>query len=145
MTGLSKDAGFDDPTNPVPKDFLHHIRFTDFSCGAFKINCAVDKLPNFTCFPSPSDGSVGPMHRGTIHFESLMEEIEHAYREASMGIPATRPVIEMTIPTSVDQTIAPKGKHIVQLFVQFAPYDVDPKVGHWADQHFKNAFADRWV
>lgn len=60
-----------------------------------------------------------------------MEEIDNAWREASMGMPATRPVLEMTIPTSVDKTIAPEGKHVVQLFVQFAPYDVHPKIGMW--------------
>lgn len=48
-----------------------------------------------------------------------------------MGMPATRPVLEMTIPTSVDTTIAPPGKHVVQLFVQFAPYDVNPKIGEF--------------
>ena len=128
MPGLARDSGDSTEDFPLPTDFVHHIRFTDFSCGAFKINCAVDRLPNFSCFPSPVDGSVGPMHRGTVHFECLMEEIDFAYREASMGIPATRPVIEMTIPSSVDRTIAPPGKHVVQLFVQFAPYDVDPKV-----------------
>ncbi len=35
------------------------------------------------------------------------------------------------------------GKHVVQFFVQYAPYDVDPKYGNWADDGFKNAFADR--
>ena len=147
IPGLVEDSGFDNDhggyRSPSWKQFIRHMRFTDFSCGAFKINCAVDSLPNFTCYPSPKDGSAGPMHRGTIHFESQMEEIEHAYREASMGIPATRPVIEMTIPSSVDNTIAPEGKHVVQLFVQFAPYDINPKIGNWADPSFKEAFADR--
>lgn len=48
--------------------------------------------------------------------------------KAKRGVPATRPVVEMTIPSAVDGTIAPAGKHVVQLFVQYAPYDVDPKV-----------------
>ncbi len=66
-----------------------------------------------------------------------------AHREASMGIPATRPAIEMTIPSSADPTLAPPGQHVVQLFVQYAPYDLDPKIGSWADPAFKTAFADR--
>jgi phytoene dehydrogenase-like protein len=68
-----------------------------------------------------------------------------AYREASQGIPATRPVIEMTIPSALDSTLIPanSGKHVVQLFVQYAPYDVSPQCGRWSDEHFKNAFADR--
>lgn len=117
--------------------------WVDYSCASFKINCAVDRLPNFSCMPSPSDGTPGVMHRGTIHFENYMHEIDAAYREAAIGIPATRPVIEMTIPSSLDSTLAPAGKHVVQLFVQFAPYEVDPSIGSWADESFKNAFADR--
>lgn len=144
LPGLSQDSGYTSATpSPIPQEFTHHIRFADYSCGAFKINCAVKSLPNFTCYPSPLDGTPGPMHRGTIHFECLMEELEHAYREASMGMPASRPVIEMTIPSSIDKTLAPPGQHVVQLFVQFAPYDIDPKIGNWADPKFKNAFADR--
>ena len=50
-----------------------------------------------------------------------------------MGMPAQRPVVEMTIPSALDKTISPPGKHVVQLFVQFAPYHVDPKYGNWAD------------
>lgn len=115
----------------------------DFSCGAFKINCAIDKLPNFTCYPSPADGSAGPMHRGTIHFESHMNDIETAFREANRGQPATRPLIEMTIPSSLDTTVAPAGKHVAQLFIQYAPYDVDPAVGSWKDPVFKQKFVDR--
>jgi phytoene dehydrogenase-like protein len=117
----------------------------DYSCGAFKINCAVDKLPNFLCYPSPSNGTAGPMHKGTVHFESSMDEIEFAYREASMGLPATRPVIEMTIPSSIDKTISPheKGHHVVQFFIQYAPYEINPKVGSWADPAFKKSFVER--
>ena len=50
--------------NELPPEFVHHLQHTDFSCGAFKINCAVDRLPNFTCYPSPIDGRPGPMHMG---------------------------------------------------------------------------------
>ena len=110
--------GLDASQSPVPQDFVHHIRFADYSCQAFKINIACDELPNFACYPTGKDGLPGPQHRGTAHFESTMEEIENAYRESSMGMPATRPVLEMTIPSSLDKTIAPPGKHVVQLFVQ---------------------------
>lgn len=50
--------------NELPQEFVHHLQHTDFSCGALKINCAVDRLPNFTCYPSPLDGKPGPMHMG---------------------------------------------------------------------------------
>eukprot|EP00397_Hematodinium_sp_SG-2012_P020184 GEMP01020781.1.p1 GENE.GEMP01020781.1~~GEMP01020781.1.p1 ORF type:complete len:433 (+),score=91.02 GEMP01020781.1:406-1704(+) len=120
----------------------HRVKHSEWSCGSFKINCAVDKLPRFRCvenvLPHP-----GPQHRGTIHFEHKLEELESAFREASMGIPATKPVVEMTIPSVIDETLAPEGQHVVQLFVQYAPYEVDPAVGSWADPAFKEAFVKR--
>ena len=50
--------------NVLPKDFKRHLETADLQCAAMKINCAIDKLPNFLSFPSPSDGSPGPMHKG---------------------------------------------------------------------------------
>lgn len=70
----------------------------------------------------------GPEHRGTAHFETTVQEIHAAYEQASQGVPAARPVVELTIPSALDGSIAPEGKHVVQLFVQYAPYDVDPSV-----------------
>jgi phytoene dehydrogenase-like protein len=73
-----------------------------------------------------------------------VQEIEDAYLEAyAHRRPSSRPVIEMTLPSSLDTTIAPPGKHVASLFVQYAPYNLDPKVGSWEDEGFKNAFADR--
>jgi phytoene dehydrogenase-like protein len=58
-------------------------------------------------------------------------------RQAAVGIPATRPIVEMTIPSALDDTLAPPGQHVVQLFCQYAPYETNPKAGHWADPAFK--------
>ncbi len=128
----------------LPPAFLRHIRHTDYASGVFKINLALDRLPNFTCCPSPPSGEPGPQHRGTIHFEERVQEIEDAYLEAYAGRkPSSRPVIEMTLPSSLDSTLAPPGKHCASLFVQYAPYDLDPRVGSWEDPAFKEAFADR--
>jgi phytoene dehydrogenase-like protein len=143
LPGLAKDTGFTEEESPLDPDFVHHVRFADYGCGAFKINMAVDKLPNYACLPSPADGSPGPQHMGTAHFENFVEEIENAHREASMGMPATRPVLELTCPSALDNTISPPGKHVVQMFVQYAPYDVDPMIGHWADPKFKEDFVYR--
>lgn len=130
------------------QEYQHHIKHSDYGCGSFKINLAVNQLPNFSCYPSPTDPAtgkptVGPMHRGTVHFETHLEEIEAAYREASLGRPATRPVVEMTIPSAVDTTLAPPGQHVVQLFVQYAPYTLANPQDSWADPDFKQRFVDR--
>ena len=69
---------------------MHRLHMSDYSCGSMKINCVVNGLPNFTCLPSPTNGQPGPMHVGTIHFTTGMDEIEAAYLEAVIGKPATR-------------------------------------------------------
>ena len=127
----------------LPRDFATHVRFGEHGCGAFKINLAVSSLPDFFCARNDGSGAAGPQHLGTVHFEESMDEIENAYREAAAGVPASRPLVEMTIPSAVDETLAPPGQHVVQLFVQYAPYDVCPKVGSWADPAFKARFVRR--
>jgi phytoene dehydrogenase-like protein len=64
-------------SNDLPFDFAKHIRFADYSCGAFKINCAIDRLPNHTCCPNKTSDPE-PQHIGTAHFETKLEDIENA-------------------------------------------------------------------
>jgi phytoene dehydrogenase-like protein len=84
---------------------------------------------------------VGPQHRGTIHIGCTLEHLERAYDDAKYGRPSERPIVEMTIPTSVDRTIAPAGRHILSLFVQYAPYKLAS--GTWDE--IKEEFADRCI
>ena len=83
------------------------------------------------------------MHKGTIHFVSHMKDIEDAYQEASIGKTARLPILEMTIPSSLDNTLSPPGKHVAQIFVQYAPFDLDPSHGSWEDANFKENFVKR--
>lgn len=58
-TFLELLPGLDAAQNPLPPDFVQHIRFADYSCQAFKINMACDTLPNFACYPTAADGLPG--------------------------------------------------------------------------------------
>jgi phytoene dehydrogenase-like protein len=60
-----------------------------------------------------------------------MQEIHQAYLDAENGAWSSRPVMEMCIPSALDPTIAPAGKHVVSLFVQYTPYTL--KNGKWDD------------
>jgi phytoene dehydrogenase-like protein len=122
---------------PVP--FLEAVRRIDYASASMKINLGVRELPDFTCLPGKSE--VGPQHRGTIHIGCTLDYLERAYDDAKYGQPSQRPIVEMTIPTSVDRTIAPPGHHILSLFVQYAPYKLAS--GSWDD--IKEEFADRCV
>jgi phytoene dehydrogenase-like protein len=122
------------------------VKNLDFSSATFKINLAVDKLPNFKVMnrqvTPESPLQPGPEHRGTIHFEDNMEQIEKSYLESKLyGKPSERPLIEMTIPSALDDSIAPPGKHVVQMFVQYAPYEL--KNGDsWTQEETKRKFAE---
>ncbi|KAF4035868.1 Flavin containing amine oxidoreductase [Phytophthora infestans] len=127
----------------LPEDVVTHFkRNWNSESASTKINVALDRLPNFSCFPNGGDGNVPmPNHYGTIHFEDSLGQIEDAYLDAQRGICSKRPVIEMNIPTSLDPTIAPPGKHIALLFVQYTPYE--PKDGKWSEPGKKERFASQ--
>lgn len=127
------------PEDSLPADFLEAIRRIDYRSASMKINLAVSELPNFSCLPG--DGSVQPQHCGTIHIGASLEYLERAYDDAKYGQPSTHPIVEMTIPTSVDRTIAPDGHHVVSMFVQYAPYELAS--GSWDD--IKESFADTCI
>jgi len=132
-----------DRDDALPRDFLQHISSVSYGGAPLKINLAVDKLPNFACLPNDSNGLPGPQHSGTIHFENSMSELVEASRQAHAGIPADQPMVEMTCPSAVDDTLAPPGQHVVQLYCQFAPYKLAPGHGSWEDPDFKERYTER--
>ena len=125
-----------DPAD-VPKAFLEAVNRISYESASAKINVALERLPSFTALPGHEPG---PQHRGTVHLCPDQDFIERAYDEAKYGQPSTEPVVECTMPSSVDPTVAPEGKHIMSMFVQYAPYSI--KNGEWNDST-RNAFADR--
>jgi phytoene dehydrogenase-like protein len=121
----------------LPKSFRDAVQRIDYSSATAKINLALSEPPNFTCLPSTG---IAPQHNGTIHIGETLEEVERAYDDAKYGEPSRNPILEITIPTSVDRTIAPDGKHIMSMFVQYAPYQLKEGL-NWDE--IKEAFADR--
>ncbi|XP_010550783.1 PREDICTED: pyridine nucleotide-disulfide oxidoreductase domain-containing protein 2-like [Tarenaya hassleriana] len=129
------------PNNALPNDFVRAIKHSDYSSATTKINLAVDKIPLFRCCNTDHSGP-GPEHFGTIHIGAeSMEEIHSACQDAENGMPSRRPVIEMTIPSALDTTISPPGKHVINLFIQYTPYK--PSDGSWEDPTYREAFAQR--
>jgi phytoene dehydrogenase-like protein len=125
--------------NDLPSGFREAISRIDYSSASAKINFALAEPPNFRCLPTEG---VGPQHHGTIHIGETLDYLERAYDDAKYGWPSTEPILEITLPTSVDQTIAPDGKHLMSMFVQYAPYKL-AEGNHWDD--VKEDFADRCV
>jgi phytoene dehydrogenase-like protein len=118
--------------------FEDEVRRFKFRGSSGKVNMAVDRLPDFTALPG-----VGEHLRGAISFSPSIDEMETAYDDAKYGHFSRKPYIDMIIPTLVDPSMAPPGKHVISCFVQYAPYQLAPELGSWDDQ--REAFGDAVV
>lgn len=127
--------------NVLPSKFRGSIESIDYTSIVTKINVAVNSLPNFLADSNTRGKESMPHHRATIHINSEhMGMLHSAYMDAVNGRCSDKPVIEMTIPSSVDPTVAPPGCHVVQLFTQYTPYKLAD--GDWTEEK-KNAYADK--
>jgi phytoene dehydrogenase-like protein len=117
-------------------DFEAEVRRFRFRGSSGKVNLALDGLPSFTSMP----GS-GEHLRGAISFSPSIDHMEQAYDDAKAGRFSRRPYMDIVIPTLVDPSMAPPGKHVMSCFVQYAPYHLAE--GTWDEQ--REAFGDAVV
>jgi len=117
----------------LPDEFVADIRRYKFRGSSGKVNLALDELPNFTCMPG-----VGPHLRGAISISPSIEYLERAYDDAKYGEFSREPYMDIIIPSMIDPHMAPPGKHVMSIFVQYAPYHV---TGGWSDDK-REAFGD---
>lgn len=120
----------------LPAEFLDAVDRISYDSASLKINVALAELPSFLACPGTEPG---PQHRGTIHICPDLNYIERAYDDAKYGRPSARPVLECTIPSVVDETVAPPGRHLMSMFIQYAPYALRGTT--WDEM--REPFADR--
>ena len=109
----------------LPREFADAIRRYRFRGASAKVNLALAELPRFTCLPEP-----GPHLRGAISISPSVDYLERAYDEGKYGEFSRRPYMDIVIPSMLDPTMAPSGKHVMSIFVQYAPYHLN---GGWTD------------
>jgi phytoene dehydrogenase-like protein len=117
----------------LPSEFVEAIRRYRFRGSSGKVNLALSELPNFTCLPGN-----GPHLRGAISISPSLDYVERAYDDAKYGEFSRRPYLDVVIPSMIDPSMAPPGKHVMSIFVQYAPYHVH---GDWTDAR-REAFGD---
>jgi phytoene dehydrogenase-like protein len=110
----------------LPDDFLKRVRRFKTRGSSGKLNIALDAAPKFTALP---DGA--PNLKGDLHFTDSIERMERAYDDWKSGQFSRDPFQDVMIPTMIDPTMTPPGKHFMSCFVQYAP----PKIGgrEWTD------------
>jgi len=109
----------------LPGEFAESIRRFKFRGSSAKVNLALGALPDFTCLPGR-----GPHLRGAISISPSIAYLERAYDDAKYGEISRRPYMDIVIPSMLDPAMAPPGKHVMSIFVQYAPYHVN---GGWTD------------
>ena len=101
----------------LPAEFI--ARMERYKCGSatFRMNVALSELPRFSCLPEP-----GPHLSSGIILAPSLGYMDRAYLDARAEGIARAPIVEMLIPSTVDDSLAPKGMHVASLFCQhFAP------------------------
>jgi phytoene dehydrogenase-like protein len=117
----------------LPADFVADVKRFKIRGSSGKVNLALSELPSFTCLPGE-----GPHLKGAISISPSMDYIERAYDEAKYGDFSSRPYMDVMIPSTIDPSMAPPGKHVMSIFVQYAPYRL--KEGTWEQK--REAFGD---
>jgi phytoene dehydrogenase-like protein len=124
-------------------DVLAALEALDFRSPSVKLNLALDALPRFRGVTQGAPGSgAAPEHRGTIHLGArTLDELDAAFESAQQGRLPERPMVELTLPSAVDDTLAPPGRHVASMFVQYAPWQ--PLGSSWEAE--RDTFADRCI
>ncbi|MDF1727034.1 MAG: NAD(P)/FAD-dependent oxidoreductase [Sulfitobacter sp.] len=139
VTGVALENGdeFDAPivasNMDIKRTFQHHVDRADvppaFSRAvdrfkirgsSAKLNIALDGMPSIPAAPKGA-----PFLRGDLHCSSTLAELERGYDDWKAGRWSAEPYFDMLIPSQIDPTMAPPGKQMMTVFVQYAPYDLE--------------------
>jgi phytoene dehydrogenase-like protein len=99
----------------LPTEFREHMSHWRCGSGTFRMNVALQELPDFTCLPgkAPADH-----HTAGIIIAPTLAYMERAYFDARSFGWSRAPIVEMVIPSTLDDTLAPRGQHVASLFCQ---------------------------
>ncbi|MCB9678539.1 MAG: NAD(P)/FAD-dependent oxidoreductase [Alphaproteobacteria bacterium] len=119
----------------LPDDFVTGIKRFKFRGSSGKVNLSLDRFPDFKDRPG-----IGMHVMGDIAICPSLDYLERAYDEAKYGDFSSRPFMNVVFPSLLDPEMAPPGKHVASIFVQYAPYDIKEGPEHWPER--REAFGD---
>ena len=132
----------------LPDDFVHRIERYRSGSGTLRMNVALSELPDFVALPGKH---AQPHHASGIIMAPSLAYMERAWTDARRDGWGHEPIVEMLIPSTVDDTLAPPGAHVASLFCQhFAPKleatDAVARFANgWADDAAREDAADTVV
>jgi phytoene dehydrogenase-like protein len=117
--------GMIDPMYLSP-EFLGRLQNYRCSGVVAKVNLALDDLPDFDALKDAGERALA----GRIQIGSSINYLERAFDACKYGEFSRDPFLEVRIPTLLDPSLAPAGKHVMSVQMQFAPYH--PREGNWS-------------
>ena len=92
-------------------------RMSQYRCGSgtFRMNVALSELPDFTCLPGKTRA---PHHTAGIIIAPTLRYMEQAFFDARTDGWSKQPIVEVLIPSTLDDSLAPKGQHVASMFCQ---------------------------
>ena len=103
----------------LPADFRQAMAGYRNGSGSFRMNVALSGLPDFTCLPG---SAMAEHHQSGIVIAPSLDYMDRAYQDAKALGWSRRPIVEVLIPSTLDDSLAPPGQHVASLFCQqFAP------------------------
>jgi phytoene dehydrogenase-like protein len=115
-----------DPTHLSP-DFVQKLQHYRGNGTVAKVNLALSGLPKFSALKDSDATAL----KGRIHIGHEIDYLERAFDESKYGNFSKQPYLEATIPSLTDPTLAPEGKHVMSVYMQYAPYKLK---GDWEEQ-----------
>ena len=115
-----------DPTHLSP-DFVQKLQHYRGNGTVAKVNLALAGLPKFTAVKNGDANAL----KGRIHIGNEIDYLERAFDECKYGNFSRQPYLEATIPSLTDPTLAPEGKHVMSIYMQYAPYKLK---GDWEQE-----------
>src|SRR5579872_5333670 len=119
-----------DPIHLSP-DFVQKLQHYRGNGTVAKVNLALSALPTFTGLKNGNSSEL----KGRIHIGPEIDYLERAFDESKYGNFSRAPYLEATIPSLTDSTLAPEGKHVMSIYMQYAPYKLN---GGWEDGNGKD-------
>ncbi len=120
----------------LPPSFVVKMQHYRSNGTAAKLNLALDALPTFSALKSSANGSA--TLTGRTHIGPGIDYLERAFDDSKYGDFSRAPYLDVSIPSILDNSLAPAGKHVMSIYMQFAPYRL--KQGDWTRQ--RDALAD---
>jgi phytoene dehydrogenase-like protein len=118
------------PAGAAPAEFERRIRRFACGSGTFRMNVALSKLPSFSALPGDAPAE---HHTSGIILAPSLAYMDRAFHDAREHGWSREPIVEMLIPSTLDDSLAPKGAHLASLFCQHAN-PVLPDGSSWDDR-----------